>query len=298
MMLFFREFRPRHAFAAAAATLLLGAASMAAEPATPASPPAGAAAGHASPSGPSAGSLPAAGSPGAQSAKADPVVAKVNNQEVRMSDLNDTARTLPEQLRNLPPQMLYSMLLNQLIDRKALAIEAKREGLDKDPAVQRQMEDAADRALQNALIQKEVGPKITEEAVKARYEQEIAGKPGAEEVHARHILVPTEDEAKKIIAQLKAGSDFAALAKASSKDPGASQGGDLGWFKQSDMVPEFAAAAFALKPGQYTETPVHTQFGWHVIQVLEKRRAEPPSFDQAKDQLRQKMIQEGVQKTV
>ena len=133
----------------------------------------------------------------------------------------------------------------------------------------------------------------------ARYDQDIAGKPGEEEVHAKHILVDNEAEAKKIIAELKGGARLRALAKQYSKDPsGAQQGGDLGFFKKDEMVPEFAAAAFALQPGQVSPEPVHTQFGWHVILLVERRRAEPPSFDQAHDELRQKMIQEGVQKAV
>jgi len=134
--------------------------------------------------------------------------------------------------------------------------------------------------------------------VHARYDQDLAGKPGQEEVNARHILVDSEAEAKAIIGQIKAGGDFAALAKQHSKDPGGAQGGDLGFFKKDEMVPEFATAAFALKPGQVSPDPVHTQFGRHVILVVERRQAEPPSFEQARDELRQKMIQEGVQKVV
>ena len=165
--------------------------------------------------------------------------------------------------------------------------------------MQRQVAAAEDRALQTAMLSKEVGPSVTDDAVHARYDQEIAGKPGEEEVHAKHILVDNEAEAKKIIADLKGGADFAALAKQHSKDPGgAQQGGDLGFFKKGEMVPEFATAAFALQPGQVSQTPVHSQFGWHVILVVERRRGEPPSFDQARDELRQKMIQEGVQKVV
>jgi peptidyl-prolyl cis-trans isomerase C len=171
--------------------------------------------------------------------------------------------------------------------------------MDKDPTVQRQMVAAEDRALQTAVLNKEVAPSVTDEAVHARYEKEIAGKPGVEEVHAKHILVDSEAEAKKIISQLKGGADFATLAKQYSKDPSAAQqGGDLGFFKKDEMVPEFADAAFALQPGQISQQPVHSQFGWHVILVVERRKAEPPSYDQAREQLRQKMIQEGVQNAV
>jgi len=230
---------------------------------------------------------------------ADPVVAKVDGQPIRLSDLKDAAQALPENLRGMPPQTLYPMLLDQLIDGRALAAEAHKSGLDQDPTVRRQIAAAEDRALQTAVLSKEVGPSVTNEAVRARYDQEISGKPGEEEVHAKHILVDNEAEARKIIGQLKGGADFAALAKQYSKDPaGAQQGGDLGFFKKDEMVPEFAAAAFALQPGQVSQDPVHSQFGWHVIQVVERRRADPPSFEQARDELRQKMIQEGVQKAV
>ena len=230
---------------------------------------------------------------------ADPVIAKVDEQPIHLSELKDAAQTLPENLRGMPTQTLYPMLLEQLIDGRALAAEARKSGLDKDPAVQRQVVAAEDRTLQAALLNRELAPSITEAALRARYDQEIGGKPGEEEVHAKHILVSSEAEAKKIIGQLKGGADFAALAKEYSKDQGGAQeGGDLGFFKRSEMVPEFAAAAFALKPGQMSEQPVQTQFGWHVIMVVERRRAAALSFDQARDQLRQRTIQEGVQKAV
>ncbi len=254
---------------------------------------------------PSAASPPAAsppaGSPPAAAgtlAPADPVVATVNGQPIHLSDLQAAAQSLPDNMRGMPPQMLFPMILDQLIDGRALVIEAEKTGLDKDPAVARQMQAASDRALQGALLSKEVGPKITDDAVKARFEQEQASKPAEEEVRASHILVADEATAKKIIAQLNGGADFATLAKQYSTDPGGKNGGDLGFFKKDDMVPEFAAAAFALKPGEITQTPVHTQFGWHVIKLEERRTAPAPSFDQAKDDLRQKMIQEGVQQAV
>jgi peptidyl-prolyl cis-trans isomerase C len=230
---------------------------------------------------------------------ADPVVAKVDGQPIRLSDVQEAVKSLPPNAQALPPQTLYPMLLDQMIDGRALVAEAHRTGLDKDPAVQRQVEAAEDQALETALLHKEIGPLITEAAVRARYNADIAGKPGEEEVHARHILVPDEATAKKIIAELNKGADFAALSKQYSKDPGAAnQGGDLGFFKKTEMVPEFADAAFALQPGQITQTPVHTQFGWHVIQVLERKTDPPPSFEQASQELRQTMIQEDVQKTV
>jgi peptidyl-prolyl cis-trans isomerase C len=230
---------------------------------------------------------------------ADPVVAKVNGQPILLSDVKAAVQGLPQNAQSLPPQTLYPMLLDQMIDGQALVAQARRTGMDKDPEVQRQVVAAEDQALETAVLHKEIAPMVTEAAVRARYDSEIAGKPGAEEVHARHILVPDEATAKTIIAQLNKGGDFAALSKQYSKDPGAAeQGGDLGWFKKDEMVPEFASAAFALQPGQIDQTPVHTQFGWHVIQVLERRTDPPPSFEQASQELRQKMIQDAVQKAV
>ncbi|WP_428539894.1 peptidylprolyl isomerase [Rhodopila sp.] len=229
----------------------------------------------------------------------DPVLAKVNGQPIHASDLKAAADTLPAQARALPPKQLYPMLLDQLIDAQALIIEAKKTGLENDPDVKRSMQMAEDRTLASAMLSKQVRPQLSDEAVKARYDQEFANKPGEPEVHARHILVSDEATADKIIADLKKGGDFAALSKQYSKDPGASkQGGDLGFFKKTDMVPAFADAAFALKDNEVTPTPVKTEFGWHVIQTLEHRTAPPPTFEQERDQLRQQMLQAAVQQAV
>ena len=239
-----------------------------------------------------------AAAPAAAAAPADPIVAKVNGHAIHQSDVRAAAETLPENARSVPPQMLLPMLMDQVIDGQALLIAARKQGLDKDPVVSRQMNDASDQALQRALITREVGPTLTDAAVRARYDRDIAGKPGEEEVHARHILVADEAEAKKIIAELKMGGDFAALAKKYSTDPGGAQGGDLGFFRKEEMVPEFANAAFAMKPGEISSVPVHTQFGWHVIKLEERRTAPPPSFEQSRDQIRQNLIQEGVQSVI
>lgn len=228
----------------------------------------------------------------------DPVVATVNGQPIHLSDVKQAVESLPANVRALPPEMLYPKLIESIVSEKALADAARKQGLQNDPGVKEQIQAATDQVLDNAYLQKEVAPQITDAALHARYDSEYAGKPGTEEVHARHILVPTEAEAKDIISQLDKGADFAALAKKYSKDPGAADGGDLGFFKKDDMVPAFADAAFTLKDGQFTETPVHTQFGWHVIQVLGHRQAPPPSFEQASDQIRQDMLKEGVQKAV
>ena len=257
-----------------------------AAPATPPTPP------TAPPASVTAAPLPPA--PG----RADPVVARVNGRELHLSDVSEAAQTLPDEVRSMPPQVLFPMLLDQMVDREALVIEAQKEGMDKDPQVQRAVSRAADTVLQNAILSREIGPLVTDPALHAKYDAEYANKPGEEEVHARHILVDNEDQAKKIIEQLKTGGDFAALAKANSKDPAAASGGDLGFFKKTDMVPEFATAAFGLPADKFTLTPVKTQFGWHVIKVDEHRVAPPPPFEQAREELRQQIIQGGVRKAL
>ncbi len=230
---------------------------------------------------------------------ADPVLAKVNGQAIHFSDLKAVAETLPPQARTMPPQQLYPMLLEQLIDAQALLAEAKKTGLDKDPEVQHMVQMAQERALESALLNKVVRPQVTDDLIKVRYDQDYGSKPGETEVHARHILVNDEATAKKITADLKKGGDFAALSKQYSKDPGAKeQGGDLGFFKKTDMVPEFANTAFALKDKEISANPVKTQFGWHVIQTLEHRTSQPPSYEQVRDELRQQMVQAAVQKEV
>lgn len=239
---------------------------------------------------------PASVAPATPARPVDAVLAKVNGQEIHMSDLSALAQSLPEEARQLPPAQLYPQLLDQAIDGKALVLLARKENLEKDPIVARAMAQASERTLQSAIVSREVGPSVDEAKVRARYDATIAGKPGEEEVHARHILVATEDQAKKLIAELKGGADFATLAKANSTDPGAAQGGDLGFFKATDMLPEFSAVAFALKPGEVSEKPVQTRYGWHVIKAEERRTAPAQTYEQAHDQLRQEMIGEGINK--
>ncbi len=240
----------------------------------------------------------AQGAPQPSTPGGDPVVATVNGQPIHLSEVQVAAESLPPNVRALPPETLYPKLIDSMVSERALAIAARKAGLDKDTGVQRQIEAATDQVLDNAVLKKDVLPTVTDAAVRARYDSQIANKAAQEEVHAKHILVPTEDQAKEIISQLEKGADFATLAKKYSKDPGSADGGDLGFFKKDDMVPAFADAAFALKPGEFTKTPVHTQFGWHVILVVERRQAPPPNFEQAADQIRQEMLKEAVQKEV
>jgi peptidyl-prolyl cis-trans isomerase C len=236
--------------------------------------------------------------PAAAAPAADPVVASVNGIQIHFSDIQQDAQNAPQQMQQLPPNQLYPLLVSQEVDRKALLVAARQENLQKDPAVADAMAQAADIKLENAYVQQHVTPAVTDAAVQAEYNKNYAGKPGPAQVDARHILVKTQAEAQSIINQLNHGANFAALAKKDSIDPGASNGGELGWFNQNEMVPAFADAAFALKPGQYTKTPVQTQFGWHVILLEGKRNAPTPALADVQSTIRQNLADDAIKATL
>jgi peptidyl-prolyl cis-trans isomerase C len=217
----------------------------------------------------------------------DPVVATVNGEPIHRAELEKVARALPEQFRQMPAQMLYGLLLDRVIDFRLLANEAERLEVGEDPAVEQALASARADVLRDALVQRKIQEGTTEERLRERYEELKQSDDFAqEEVHARHILLESEDEAKAVVEQLQGGADFATLAQERSTGPSAQSGGDLGYFKREQMVPEFAEAAFALQPGEITTDPVQTQFGWHVIKVLDRRTAEP-TFVESEPQLRQ-----------
>src|SRR5579884_1500752 len=216
----------------------------------------------------------------------DPVVARVNGVELHRSDILALQRGLTPQAQKLPFDQVYPMLLDRLVDAELLTEAGRKDNLAQDPEVKGELARLEDRLIQRVYVERLLAAGETEARLKARYEQLIKEKPPQEEVHARHILVATEQEALAIIAQLDKGADFAELAKKNSKDPGTdSGGGDLGYFTKDEMVPAFAEAAFALPVGSYTKKPVKTEFGWHIIKVEDRRTAKPPTFEQAHDQI-------------
>jgi peptidyl-prolyl cis-trans isomerase C len=215
----------------------------------------------------------------------DPVVARINGQELHRSDVEAAQRGLPQQVQQMPLETIYPMLLDQMVNGKLLSEAGRKEKLDQDPDVKKQLARVEDRLIQQAYIGKEVEKAATDDKLKAKYEQYVKDNPPKEEVSARHILVEKEADAKAIIADLGKGADFADLAKKKSTDPAAQNGGDLGWFSREEMVPEFSDAAFKMKKGEYTKEPVKTQFGYHVIKVEDRRMGNPPSFEEAKEEL-------------
>lgn len=222
----------------------------------------------------------------------NPVVAKVGKDEIRRSDLiamkEAMAQQMP-QLGMLPLEAVYRPLLERAVDSKLLARAAADEGLAKSDAVKQRLKEAEQQIMQQVYLETLVETQVTDAQIQAAYDAFLKDNPAEAEVHARHILVKSEDEAKDVIAQLKKGKDFAELAAEKSDGPSGPKGGDLGYFKQGDMVPEFAAAAFAMKAGDISEAPVQTQFGWHVIKVEDRRQSQPPALEEVRDQLHQQV---------
>jgi peptidyl-prolyl cis-trans isomerase C len=231
----------------------------------------------------------------AEKAKADdPVVASVDGKPIYRSEVELQARSLPQQYRQLPFATVYPVLLNQVIDRKLVAAEVGRQGLEDDPEVKKRMADIRERIIHEIYLSRRDQIAVTEAALRKRYERQVKDAPAVKEAHARHILVKTEKEAIAVIAELENGAEFAATAKAKSIGPSAARGGDLGYFKREQMVPPFAEAAFALKPGKMTKKPVKTQFGWHIILTEDIREVKPPSFEKKREQLHTEMSREVV----
>lgn len=225
-------------------------------------------------------------------AAADPVVATVNGVNILGSDVEAARGQLPEQYRNLPMDQLYQPILNQLIRTKILSAQARADKLHETDAYKRRVDLLAERMLEEALLAKTVGEKVTDEALQARYDKTSGSFPTKEEIRARHILVKTEAEADAIIKDLTGGADFAKLAAENSIGPSKTRGGDLDYFSKGQMVPPFEEAAFALSKGEFTKSAVKSPFGWHVIKLEDKRQSKPPSFEESRAKLSQELSQE------
>ena len=214
----------------------------------------------------------------------DPVVAKINGTEVHKSDLLAAQKQLPPQYQQVPLEAIYPQLLDQVVNNDLLIGAAKDAKLDDDPEVKDKLAKLQERIVEQVYIDRLLTKATSDDALKARYQKSIKDAPPQDEIHGRQILLKDEAEAKAVVAQLDKGADFAKLAN--EKNPSKeANGGDLGYFTKAAMPPEFGDAAFALKKGQYTKTPVKTQFGWHVIKVEDRRPAAPPSFEDSKEKL-------------
>ncbi len=221
---------------------------------------------------------------GLRAADDDPVIARANGVDIHQSDLAFAEEEIGGNMPAMAPEKKHDYLVAYLADVIVLSQAAEQQKLGDRPDVKRRISFDHNRLLMEALLQDAGKAAVSDAELHKVYDDAIKQMPGEEEVHARHILVPTEDEAKVILAELKKGADFATLAKEKSKDPGAADGGDLGYFTKDQMVPEFSEVAFKLDKGQVSD-PVKTQFGWHIIKVEDKRVKPTPTFDQVRSQI-------------
>ena len=229
----------------------------------------------------------------------NPVVAKVDGQEITRVDVFNFIQTLPAQTRQLPVAQLFPVALDQVINGRIIEENTKGVRLDSDPVVKERLANVKKTIVREVYVQKQVEKKLTDERIKAAYDQYVQNFPEIDEVKVRHILVEDKSKAKDLIKQLEEGADFAKLATENSTDGTAENGGEIDYFAEADVVPEFAKAAFGLEAGTYTKSPVKTEFGFHIIETQDKRKRPPASMEQAKPfleaQLRQVALNEVVQ---
>lgn len=222
-----------------------------------------------------------------ETGEADVVVAVVNGAPVYREELVEMFRQqVPPQMQQMGLMPFYDTLLDRLIGFKVLAEEGRAAGLADDPEVTEQVAQIEEQIIRIVQLRRLIEAELTDAKIEEAYQAYVAENPPKEEVRARHILVETEAEANEIIVLLQAGGDFEGLAKERSTGPSGPEGGDLGYFGRGQMVAEFQDAAFALEKGAFSQAPVQTQYGWHVIKVEDKRMSEPESREAMDRQLR------------
>lgn len=227
---------------------------------------------------------------------ADPVVARVNGVEIKQSDLDFAASEVGPRLGAVRPDDRNRILLQFVIENELMAGAGEKENLDETDTFDKRVAYHRRRALRDAYFDKNVTGGVTEAEAKKVFEDNIAKVKPEQEIKARHILVETEDEAKAVKAELDGGADFAKLAAEKSKDKNA-EGGDLGYFTRGQMLKPFEDAAFALDVGQISD-PVKTSFGWHIIEVQEKRDQKLPTFEDVKDPIMSQLVMRKAQTVV
>ena len=224
----------------------------------------------------------------------DTVIATVNGTDITGADLRAAAAALPQQYQALPPEQLLEGLVEQLVRQQAV-IDADGE---ETPEIAAQVDALRRNLVAQAAVEAHLADAVSEEEIETAYAALVEGFEPRPEFRASHILVETEEEAQALVAELEGGADFAEAARSRSMDPGSgARGGDLGWFGEGRMVPEFEAAVKALEPGA-TSAPVQSQFGWHVIRLEETRESSPPAIEEVRGSIEETLRAGAVQSYV
>jgi peptidyl-prolyl cis-trans isomerase C len=221
-------------------------------------------------------------------------VATVNGTDITVGHMIIARASLPEQYQQLPDEVLFRGILDQLIQQTALRDSFEGE---LPPRVSLSIENESRSLIAGEMVEVILSVPISEEDLRAAYEAEYSDASPGDEYNASHILVETEEEAQTIIEDIEGGADFAAVAREKSTGPSGPGGGNLGWFGAGAMVPDFEAAVIALEVGAVS-APVKTDFGWHVIMLNETRKLSVPQFDDVRSDLEQSVRQAKVQETV
>lgn len=235
-------------------------------------------------------------SPLAAVAADDAVVAKVDGVDIKQSDLDFAASEVGPRLGNYGPEDRRRVLMQYVIENELMAAAGDKDKLNAAEAFQRRLKYHQRQALRDAFFDQKIRNAVSEDEARKVYDERIKQVKPEQEIHARHVLVATEAEAKEIAERLNKGEDFAVVAKEKSKDVNA-EGGDLGFFGRGQMVKPFEDAAFALEVGKIS-APVQTPFGWHIIKIEEKRDRALPSFDQVKEAIVGQLVQQKAQEIV
>lgn len=228
----------------------------------------------------------------------DAVAAEVGDTRIYVSDVRREA--VSQGLVDDPAALGvedagFQQVLSELIEQRLLALEARRQGLDEDPEARRRLAAAEERILGNILVETAVSRSVSDEAIRRVYEEQVRLTPPTEEVRARHILVATREEAQEVARLLDEGEDFATLAAQVSEDPATRfEGGDLGYFTREGILPGFAEVAFETRPGEVSE-PFQTEFGWHVLTVVDRRNQPRPSLEEMRPRIVRFLTMEGIQ---
>lgn len=222
----------------------------------------------------------------------DEAIAVVNGTYISKKSLADLEQEIMQRTHGQP--FPRERLIEDLVRRELLFQDAQNKQLQRTPEFSRQLENIKKALLSQAVIEDYLNSHpITDAELQAEYDKNVNSS--GQEYKARHILLKTEDDAKAVIVELDNGADFVELAKTKSTGPSGPQGGDLGWFSASQMVPPFSEATIALEDGAYSKEPVETQFGWHVILREGSRTPTPPPFDAIKEQIRPQLQQQKIQ---
>jgi peptidyl-prolyl cis-trans isomerase C len=213
---------------------------------------------------------------------ANHVAMRVDTEIITLGDVADYIRAMPVRMASMGYEGVYGTAVEALSRQKIMLLRARAEGADKSPEVARQIAAMSEKIVIDAWLRRKTDVAVTEETLRAWYDRDVAGRPGQEEVKARIIVVPTEERARALIANLRDGGDFAATARTQSIDATAAQGGDLGYVIREAVAPDIAAVIFALDVGQSTAFPVRTGLGYCILRVEGRRQRVAPPFEEAR----------------